>query len=79
MLREGQLARDALHGLVCDAAAIPEHRQLVSPEGVIGEYVEQPILVSGHARQAADERTSSMNASNTGSLSRGPGAPSGWY
>src|SRR5207244_1099778 len=78
-LRQVQLLRRGLHRAIVDRAAVAEHRELVAAELPVGEHVDERVLVTGHARRATASRTSSMNRSNTGSLSRGPGAPSGWY
>jgi len=74
-----ELRRRDLHGSVGDAPAIAEDRELVATELPVGEDVDERVVVTRHDRRATASRTSSMNRSNTGSLSRGPGAPSGWY
>jgi hypothetical protein len=77
-LREVQLLRDRLHGLGIQRTRLAKHREGVAAERLIGEDIDGAVLVAGHLRATAS-RTSSMNASNAGSLSFGPGAPSGWY
>src|SRR5439155_11952930 len=72
------ILRDRLHRALWDTAGVAKYRELVPAELLVAEHVEQRVLVARHRRSTA-LRTSSRKASNTGSLSRGPGAPSGWY
>src|SRR5439155_22404051 len=76
-LREVQLLCDRLHRARVDAATVAEHREGIARERTIGEDVDDRVLAL-HFRLTAS-RIVSMNVSKTGSLSRGPGAPSGWY
>ena len=77
-LREVELLRDHLHRLVVEPGRLAKNREGGASERAVREDVNKPVVVAGHLR-ATDERTSFMKASKTGSLSFGPGAPSGWY
>src|SRR5437870_4668532 len=76
-LREVQLLGDRLHRARVDAASVAEHREGIARKRTIGEDVDDRVLAL-HFRLTAS-RIVSMNVSKTGSLSRGPGAPPGWY
>src|SRR5712692_6009890 len=77
-LRKVEFLRDRLHRRGVQLPRLAEHRQRIASERLVGEDVDDPVVVAGHLRATAD-RTSSKKASKTGSLSFGPGAPSGWY